>query len=100
MTISVLEHFRIRKDLPIVQFLTWYLLLVEQWNFDDVADFEIEMRSEKSFLHETVTVHYCRFTFKDAHISTLKVVEHNDKMYVDHTTSYYPPDDKVNDERS
>jgi hypothetical protein len=86
---TALEAFRRLAHLPIVQYLTWYILLVQKWDFDNIADFSIrEEKNVSGDFGQIVNKYFCSFRFKrDTHPTSLAISENNGRFRVDSSFS-------------
>ncbi len=73
--ITVLDYFRVSKDIPLIQFLTWHIVLVEQWSFEDVATVDFTPMRINWIGGTKRDATGCRFTFKDGRRINLIVAE-------------------------
>lgn len=69
---TVLDWFRSQKHQPLIQFLTWYIVLVNEWEFEDITHLVMaDAPPDGSF---TRVRRYCRFVFRNGDVETLLVV--------------------------
>lgn len=89
---TVLDWFRSRRNEPIIQFLTWYIILTLEWKFEDMASVEITELEPQA---EPGSVIYHRwswsFTFQNGMRSSLLVKGAYDLYHVVSQTDVYHP---------
>lgn len=74
----VFKIFRTLRDKPLIQFLTWWITLIAEWKFEDLADFHImpEKQHRRSAPASPLRTYIpCRFVFRDGRVETLRVEE-------------------------
>ncbi len=85
---TVLDWFRANSSSPLIQYLTWYLILVLDWNFEDMTMIEIGPVHQVTSGWGIVARLSYRFSFYNKPAVTLSIVQTSGgKFYVEHSTS-------------
>jgi len=86
---TCLEYLRLFKEQPFIQFLTWYIVLVEQWSFDDIAEMTIELLDSDRWVGSKMK---CSFRFRDGrNVSLIIAQNHDGQWYAAQSMSIYGP---------
>lgn len=88
---TVLDWFRSRRDEPIIQFLTWYIILTLEWKFEDMAEVKISELAPQTMGSVIYHRWSWQFTFDNGIISSLLVKGAYDRYHVDSQTTVYHP---------
>lgn len=89
---TVLDWFRSQRTQPMVQFLTWYIILTLEWKFEDMADVEITELEPQVNPGPVICHRYSwSFTFQNGMKSSLIVKQVYGDCYVDSQTTVYQP---------
>jgi hypothetical protein len=90
---TVLDWFRSQSNQPIVQFLTWYIILTLEWRFEDLTSVEITELTPQTGPGSSVLYHRWSwsFTFDNGMKSSLLVKGAYGNYHVDSQTTVYQP---------
>jgi hypothetical protein len=84
MGASVLDFFRASKAEPLIQFLTWYLVLVQEWRIEDIASMEFGQWRPAEWGRLLITVN---FVLVNGKRESWTVVKNGDIFYVESSRS-------------
>ncbi len=87
---STLDFFRANKEQPIVQFVTWYILLVKEWSFDDIQEVLIRLMEPRDTFGVKQNQQSWSFTFRNGRTIQLLFVEiERNNWYCELSTEVY-----------
>ncbi len=84
---SSLEFFREKKEQPIIRFLTWYIVLVEGWSFEDIKEMVGKPMTLREIDGVKCACHSWSFTFHTGRLVKLVLVENERGEFSVHSSS-------------